>query len=79
MALVGGDGARLVVPGLVLGAVAAFAVASTVETLLFGVSALDPATYAAVVFVLGVVSLAACYLPARRAARVDPIAALRME
>jgi putative ABC transport system permease protein len=49
------------------------------SSLLFGVHTADPATFAVIVLLLMVVSLVACYLPARRAARIDPLIALRAE
>ncbi|HKW03036.1 MAG TPA: hypothetical protein VJN96_24635, partial [Vicinamibacterales bacterium] len=74
-----GQGARLIVVGLVIGAGAAIAAGRALSTLLFGVSAYDPATYAAVVVSVLIVGLAACYLPARRAAAVDPISLLKAQ
>jgi predicted permease len=74
-----GQGLVIVVAGLALGCVAAFAAARLIASMLIGVSPADPATYSAVIVVLGLVALAACYIPARRAMRVDPMVALRYE
>jgi putative ABC transport system permease protein len=65
--------------GIVIGAAAAAALSRVMSTLLFGVSRLDPTTYVAVALGLGGTALLASYLPARRAARVDPAHALRQE
>jgi predicted permease len=71
--------AKLAVFGVIVGALAALLLARTIRTMLFQVSPNDPATYAAVGIFLAGVALAASYIPARRATRVDPIVALRHE
>ena len=68
-----------VVLGLVTGVVAAVFAGRLISSLLFGVSAHDPATFLIVVLVVAVVATVASYIPARRAMRVDPIVALRYE
>lgn len=65
--------------GLAAGLLASVSLTRVLESLLFGVSALDPGTFALVVPALGATALLACYLPARRASRLDPLAALRDE
>jgi predicted permease len=77
--LVIGQGMRLVIVGLVIGAAGALASASLLEKLLFGVKGADPVTFVGVSVVLIVAAILACYLPARRAMRVDPMVALRYE
>jgi predicted permease len=77
--LVVGEGVRVVMVGLALGAVAALSLAGRVTPLLYGVSAKDPATYGGVVGVLLVVAVVASLAPALRAARVDPNVALRSD
>lgn len=74
-----GQGSRLTLIGLGLGLIGAYVAARAVSAQLFGVGPADPLTYAAVAFFLGAVALLACYLPARRAARIDPLVALRYE
>lgn len=71
--------ARLTGAGLLLGLLGAFAFTRVLESLLYGVSARDPLTYAALAAVLATVALLATWLPARRASRVDPILAIRAE
>lgn len=73
------DGVRLVLAGIVLGVPAAIAVATTLQSLLFGVAPVDIPTIAAASVLMLAVGVAACYLPARRATRVDPLSALRTE
>jgi putative ABC transport system permease protein len=77
--LVVGQGMRLAIAGLALGLIAAFAAMRLLSTLLFGVSAHDPLTFGAVTFILALAAVLACYIPARRATKVDPIIALRYE
>ena len=77
--LVMGDGARLALAGIALGVAGALATTRVMASLLFEVKPADPATYAMVAILLAIVALAACYIPARRAMRVDPMAALHYE
>ena len=72
-------GGRLVFVGLIIGIAASLASTRLLRSQLFGVQPADPAAYAAVAGVLAVVTFFACYLPARRAAAVDPMVALRQE
>jgi ABC-type antimicrobial peptide transport system permease subunit len=65
--------------GLAVGLAGAFAVTRLMKTLLFGVSAFDPVTFAGVAAILGGIALVATYLPARRASKLDPWAALRTD
>ena len=77
--LILGGGARLVVPGVILGIAASLAITRLMSSLLFGISATDPLTFAGVALLLALVALLAAYVPARRATRVDPLIALRYE
>jgi putative ABC transport system permease protein len=72
-------GARLALAGIAIGMIASFALARLMQSQLFQVSNLDPMTFLAVAILLCCVAVAACYIPARRAMRVDPIVALRYE
>ena len=74
-----GEGIATTSIGIVLGIVASLALTRTIQSLLFGVTATDPLTFALVVLLLAVVAALASYLPARRATNVDPMEALRQE
>jgi ABC-type antimicrobial peptide transport system permease subunit len=73
------NGTQFIVAGLSLGVVGALAATKLIASSLFGVAASDPATFAAIATLLFMVALSACWIPARRAARVDPMVALRHE
>jgi putative ABC transport system permease protein len=73
------EGMTLSVFGLLFGLAGALAVTRFLSSLVFGVSTTDPVTFAAVSVLLTLVAMAACYMPARRAARIDPVAALKYE
>jgi ABC-type antimicrobial peptide transport system permease subunit len=74
-----GQSGRLVIGGVVVGLVGAFFAVRVLETLLYGVQANDPTTFASVPALLAAVALLAALIPARRATRVDPIIAMRVE
>lgn len=77
--LVLGQGMKMVITGVVIGLFAALGLTRLLSTMLFGVSATDPMTFLAISLFLSLVALLACYIPARRATRVDPLVALRNE
>jgi predicted permease len=79
LGLVVGQGGKLVAAGLTIGLLLAFGLTRLIANLLFQVGTADPLTYLSLVVVLGGVALAACYLPARQASRVDPMVSLRYE
>ena len=73
------DGMRMAIVGVVVGLVGAFAVTRVIDSLLFGITPTDLSTFAIVTFGLLLIALIACYVPARRATKVDPLVALRYE
>jgi ABC-type antimicrobial peptide transport system permease subunit len=79
MAFVVRDGMRATAVGLALGVAGALFLARALRTLLYGVTASDPITFGAVTVLLGGVALAATYIPARHAAAIDPLRALRSD
>jgi len=74
-----GYGAKLAAIGVGIGALSAFGLTRLMTSQLFGITATDPVTFATVALLLVLIALAACYLPARRATKVDPMVALRYE
>ncbi|MGC1416486.1 MAG: ABC transporter permease [Candidatus Acidiferrum sp.] len=79
LGLIVGDGVKLALLGIAIGVAAALVLTRLMASLLFEVTPTDPATFAAVSILLASVALVACYIPARRASRVDPMVALRYE
>jgi ABC-type antimicrobial peptide transport system permease subunit len=79
LAMVLGHGSRLAGLGIAIGLIAALAMGHTMASFLYGVQASDPLTLAGVSLLLLAVALLACYVPARRAMRTDPVIALRYE
>jgi putative ABC transport system permease protein len=77
--LILGHGMGLALIGIVMGLAGAFAVTRFLRSFLFQVTATDPGTFTLVALILGAVALFACYIPARRATKVDPLVALRYE
>jgi ABC-type antimicrobial peptide transport system permease subunit len=79
LSLVIRQGMVLAVSGVTIGLAAAFVLARLIRSLLFGVEATDPITLAGISLLLAMITLLACYIPAQRAARIDPLISLRCE
>jgi ABC-type antimicrobial peptide transport system permease subunit len=77
--LVMGQGMALALIGVAAGSLAALGMTRLMKSLLFGVSATDPLTFMAIAALLALVALLACWIPARRAMKIDPVDALRCE
>jgi ABC-type antimicrobial peptide transport system permease subunit len=74
-----GQGLKISVLGMAVGLAASFALMRFIKSLLYGVTSTDPITFVAVALLLTLIALAACYIPARRATRVDPMKSLACE
>jgi len=79
LSLVVRQGITLALSGVAIGMAASFLLTRLIRSLLFGVQATDPVTYAGISLLLAVVALLACYIPAQRAARIDPMVSLRCD
>jgi len=79
LGLITRQGLRLVALGMFFGVFASLSLTSLIERFLWGVSPTDPLTFAAALISVAVIALIACYVPARRALRIDPMIALRTE
>jgi ABC-type antimicrobial peptide transport system permease subunit len=73
------EGMKVGLIGIAIGLIGAFVAARALASIVYGVPVRDPATFVSVAIVLSIVALAACFIPARRAAKVDPMVALRYE
>jgi putative ABC transport system permease protein len=74
-----GQGLRTILIGIAIGVAGSVVITRLLRSMLFGVAATDPLTFAAVILLLGGTALLACYIPARRATKIDPMVALREE